>query len=252
MTTALAQQAPIWEPGTGYAYHALTHGWLIGEVIRRITGMSVGAYFAKTVSGPLGADVWIGLPERQRDRVAQLKVGPTLFELTAQQARDRPSGIDWNERAMTLGGALPRELAGEGTVGFNDPAVRAAEIPAAGAIATARGLASIWSAVIETTDGVRLLDDATLALALQLQSDGAPVFETPPPWPRWGVGFQLDSEARRYLTPTGFGHDGAGGQVAFADPGAGVGFAFLTNQMEAIDERATHIIDALRAVMTTR
>lgn len=181
--------------------------------------------------------------------MAPSHVGPTLRALTEIQLRDAPDGVDWNGRAMTLGGALPRELVEDGG-GFNDPAVRAAEIPGAGGIATARALAAIWSATVAETDGVRLLDTATLAVALEVASDGPPVFPVPAPWPRWGMGFQLDSEARRYLTPSSFGHDGAGGQVAFADPETGVGFAFVTNQMEAIDDhRATRLIDAVRVAL---
>jgi CubicO group peptidase (beta-lactamase class C family) len=250
VVTELAAQAPLWKPGSGWAYHAITHGWLIGEIIRRITGMSVGRYFQQLVSGPLGIEAWIGLPAALTSRVAHMQVGPTLAALTAQQAEARTPGmVDWPDRAMTLGDAWPPELVGDET-GFNDPRIQEAEIPGAGGIATARALATIWSATIEETAGVRLLDDSTIREATRVQSDGPPVFEVPGPWPRWGMGLQLDSEARRYLTPHGFGHDGAGGQVAFADPELGVGFAFLTNQMEGIgDVRGTGIVDALRAVL---
>ena len=141
-------------------------------------------------------------------------------------------------------------LVGDDT-GFNSRAIRAAEIPGAGGVATARALAAIWSATITPTHGIRLLDDATIELATQVRSEGPPVWNVPGPWPRWGMGFQLDSEARRYLTPQSFGHDGAGGQVAFADPSAQIGFAYLTNQMEAIDDqRATRIIDELRRIVS--
>jgi CubicO group peptidase (beta-lactamase class C family) len=182
-----------------------------------------------------------------------MQVGPTLRALTAQQAASREAGVvDWSECAMTLGGALPPELIGPGPEdGFNSPAIQAAEIPGAGGIASARALAGIWSAVICGAQGERVLDDATLAAATTVQSEGPPVWDVPGPWPSWGMGFQLDSEARRYLTPTSFGHDGAGGQVAFADPASGIGFAYLTNQMEAIDDlRATRIIDALRSSLS--
>ena len=247
VTGELAAQEPLWEPGSGYAYHAITHGWLAGEVIRRITGRSVGEYFADLVAAPLEVDAWIGLPAGIHQRAAHMQVGPTLAQLTREQEDARPPGVtDWSERAMTLGGAFAPELiTSDG--GFNDPAIQAAEIPGAGGIATARALATIWSATVVETGGVRLLEDAVIHSATQVQSEGAPVWNVPGPWPRWGMGFQLDSEVRRYLTPEGFGHDGAGGQAAFADPAFGVGFAFLTNQMEAIDDRrATTIIDALR------
>jgi CubicO group peptidase (beta-lactamase class C family) len=250
VTTALAEQTPLWEPGTAHAYHALTHGWLIGEVIRRITGRKVGRYFAEAIADPLGVDAWIGLPESMDERIAHLRVGPSLAELVREQAEARVPGVpDWPDLALTLGGAFPPELAGPHS-GFNDPLIRVAGIPGAGAIATARALAAIWSATITDTDGVRLLNDSTLRRALEVQTEGAPVFDTPRPWPRWGMGFQLDSESRRYVTNRGFGHDGAGGQVAFADPAVGVGFAFLTNQLEAIpDTRATWIVDALRHIL---
>lgn len=247
----LAAQEPLWRPGSGYAYHAITHGWLAGEVIRRVTGMSVGSYFREVVTAPLDVAAWIGLPDAEQSRVAPMTVGATLAQLIEQQAAARtPGEIDWSEQAMTLGGALEHALVGDDT-GFNSPAIRAAEIPGAGGVATARALAAIWSATITPTHGIRLLEDATIELATQVRSEGAPVWEVPGPWPRWGMGFQLDSEARRYLSPTSFGHDGAGGQVAFADPSAQIGFAYLTNQMEAIDDqRATRIIDELRRIVT--
>lgn len=135
--------------------------------------------------------------------------------------------------------------------GFNSRRVQAAEIPAAGGIATARALAAIWSATVVETDGVRLLDRATTDAATRVQSEGAPAFPVTGPFPRWGMGFQLDSEARKYLTSNGFGHDGAGGQVAFAEPDLNVGFAFTTNLMEASDPRATAVVDALRGVLTS-
>lgn len=243
----LAGQEPLWEPGTAYNYHAITHGWLIGEVVRRVTGLTVGQAFRRIIAEPLAADTWIGLPSSQRSRVAHMSVGSSLAALTAQQEADAPSDRpDWNGLAMTLGGALPRELVGEGA-GFNDPEVQAAEIPGAGGISTARALAAIWSATVTETDGIRLLDPHTVDLASVPQSEGEPYFAAPPPWPRWGMGFQLDSAARRYLSDASIGHDGAGGQVAFADPHSRVGFAFLTNRLEAIDDhRATRIVNALR------
>ena len=243
----LAAQGPLWEPDTGYAYHAITHGWLAGEVIRRVTGLSVGAYFAQLIAEPLHVDAWIGLPNGMHDRVAHMQVGSTLAQLVEMQAAARTPGVtDWSEIAMTLGGALAPELI-TADEGFNDPAVQAAEIPGAGGIATARALATIWSATVVPTDGVRLLGSEVLGSATVVQSEGPPVWDVPGPWPRWGMGFQLDSEARRFLTSDSFGHDGAGGQSAFADPGSQVGFAYLTNQMEAIDDqRATRVIDALR------
>jgi CubicO group peptidase (beta-lactamase class C family) len=251
-TSLLARQRPLWEPGEGWAYHAITHGWLGGEIVRRVTGMSVGEYFRESIARPLGVDAWIGLPPEEAARVAYMWAGPSLVALTQQQELEqREPGKEWLLRAMTLGGALPPDLVGDGR-GFNDPRIQAAQIPGAGGIASARALATIWASTVSRTEGVRLLDDSTLDAALAPQVDGPPVFDAPPPWPRWGMGFQLDSEARRYLTGSSFGHDGAGGQVAFADRDHELGFAFLTTAMEAVDDvRATRVIDALRETLAS-
>lgn len=249
----LAAQEPLWEPGTGYAYHAITHGWLVGEVIRRVTGRSVGEQLAEVVTRPLGVDAYIGLPDALHDRAAHVIVGPGLAEVAERVEAVRASGtVDWTIEAMTLGSAFPPALVSE-TGGFNSPAIRSAQIPGAGGIGSARALATIWSATVVETDGVRLLQPAVVERATREQSSGEPVWPLPGPWTRWGLGFQLDSENRRYLTPSGFGHDGAGGQSAFADPELGVGFAFLTSEMEARDDhRATRIVDAVRAVLAAQ
>ncbi len=243
----LAAQEPLWPLGTGYQYHALTHGWLAGEIIRRVTGLSVGGYFKELVTAPLGADAWIGLPDALADKPAHIRVSPPLIDLWAEEAK-KPEP-NWPYKAMTLGRALPVDLVSE-TGGFNKPRIRAAEIPGAGGIATAEALATIWSAAVTPTRGVRLLEDATIAGATRVQSAGQPVFGGDPPYSRWGFGFQLDSESRRYLGEGCFGHDGAGGQVGFADPQRRIGFGFVTNwMMGPEDQRATEIISALRSVV---
>lgn len=249
-TRMLAAQAPLWAPGSGYAYHALTHGWLTGELVWRITGKSPGQYFADLATGPLGASAWIGLPLAHRGPVAHLQVAPDLAALwkdeAARETGDRPN---WGYRAMTLGNALPAALVTTDG-GFNDPRIREAEIPGAGGIATADALAAIWSATVCDTQGVRLFKPDTVKVATQVETSGPPVFDPVPPYSRWGMGFQLDSESRRYLTASSFGHDGAGGQVGFADPVHDVGFGYVTNWMEgAGDLRATSVIDALRGVL---
>lgn len=191
------------------------------------------------------------LPDDELD-IAHLVVGDTLAGLIEAQAAARVAGeIDWPDRAMTLGAAFPPALAGPDE-GFNLPEVQAAVIPGAGAIASARGLASVWSATVVETDGVRLLDDDTRLSATTVQSEGKQLFGVPGPYASWGMGFQLDSEARRYLGPQSLGHDGAGGQCAFADADEKIGFAFVTNRMEAVDDRATRIIDALRVSIGVR
>lgn len=247
ITAVLAEQEPLWPLGTGYAYHALTHGWVAGEIICRVVGKSVGQYFAELIAGPLGVDAWIGLPDAELARVAHLRVSPPLSALWADEA-SKP-GPNWPYKAMTLGNALPADLVSENG-GFNTQRIRAAEIPGAGGIASAEALASIWSATVSPARGPRLIDDAVIEVATRTQSEGASVFGGDPPFSRWGYGFQLDSDARRYLDEYCFGHDGAGGQVGFADPRRRIGFGFVTNwMMGPEDQRATAIIAALRAVV---
>lgn len=247
IVAALAAQEPLWPLGSGYAYHALTHGWVAGEIIRRITGQSVGSYFRDLVTGPLGIDAWIGLPTDKANEAAHLQVSAPLAALWAEEAaKPLPN---WPYKAMTLGSALPADLVSKDG-GFNKQRIRAAEIPGAGGIATAEALATIWSATVVPTRGIRLIDDTTIAEATRTQSQGQSVFGGEPPYCRWGYGFQLDSEARRYLAEGNFGHDGAGGQVGFADPVRRIGFGFVTNwMMGPEDQRATQILDALRPLV---
>ncbi len=247
VTAILAAQEPLWPLGKGYQYHALTHGWLVGEIIRRVTGKSVGAYFKELVAGPLGVDAWIGLPDEFAGKPAHIEVSQPLQALWAEEAK-KPAP-NWPYKAMTLGNALPVDLVSEHG-GFNKQRIRAAEIPGAGGVASAEALATIWSASVVSTRGINLLDPAVIAEATRTQSEGMPVFGGEPPYSRWGYGFQLDSEARRYIGDGCFGHDGAGGQIGFADPARQIGFGFVTNwMMGPEDQRATSIIEALRQLV---
>ena len=246
MVAVLAGQEPLFEPDSGYAYHSLTHGWLTGEIVRRVTGLSPGAYFARNIAAPLGAEVWIGQPERM-EQVAHLKVIPPS---PAPADGPLPPNPDWPLRAATLGAALPPTLVTE-TGGFNDPRLHRAEIPGAGGIATAEGLAAVWSAAVTETEGVRLVGPDVVERATRVVSEGPGIYPGPGPYYRWGMGFMLDADARRLLSHRSFGHDGAGGQVAFADPEHKVGFAYLTNRMESPpDPRGNGVVTALRTILT--
>lgn len=244
MVSILGAQEPLWPPGTGYAYHALTHGWLAGEILRRATGQMPGQLLQDSIAAPLGVDAWIGLPDSIAPLVARSQVSPALTQIWAEEAvKPAPN---WPYKAMTLGHALPADLVTQDG-GFNAPHIRAAQIPGAGGIATARALGSIWSACVVPTNGVRLLEDATIDKAIVTMSEGPSVFGGDPPFCRWGMGFQLDSPARKYLSDQSFGHDGAGGQSGFADRAAGVGFGYVTNWMIGPeDTRAASLTDVLR------
>ena len=251
MISKIEEESVLWKPGTDYAYHAITHGWLTGEIIRRVTGMSPGRYLAKNITSPLKADSWLGLPEELEGKVAVSYPHEELATFFVElKKKNTPEG-NFLIRSLTLGKAFSMNLVGD-KKDFNSPAVHRAEIPGAGAISTAHGISKIWSSVVHETDGTRLLSDATVEKVTKVQSEGKPFTNLEPPYGKFGMGFQLDSEARRYLTPKSFGHDGAGGQCAFADPIHKVGFAFVTSEMrggEIADDRASTLISELRNVL---
>ncbi|MGW1671217.1 serine hydrolase domain-containing protein [Streptomyces sp. NPDC002324] len=242
----LAAQAPLWEPGTGHGYHAFTYGWLVGEVVRRVTGQSVGEAFAELVTGPLGARAWFGAPQEELASVAVLAMAPDL-DVDALPLSPELAPV---KRAITLGGAFPGTVAGNGT-GLNDPAIQAAEVPGGGAVATARALAEIWSSTILPTSATQPLPKHVVADMVRVRSSGQQLLGLQGiPQPSWGTGFMVDSPARPFLTSSSFGHDGMGGQLAFADPTHGIGFGFVTNDAQgAGDTRALDILDALRRTL---
>ncbi|HEU4600203.1 MAG TPA: serine hydrolase domain-containing protein, partial [Solirubrobacterales bacterium] len=159
MAELLAAQQPIAPPGAGIEYHALTFGWLCGELVRRIDGRSIGRFFAEEVAAPLDLEVWIGLPAHLEPRVSRLAQSPRWgrragWDDPGTFERDPLLGRIWNNPPLFA----------PGPIAWNDPAWHRAEIPGAGAIATARSMARLYGALAlgGTLDGVRLLDSATL------------------------------------------------------------------------------------------
>ena len=246
MVQVLAEEEPLLPPGEGHVYHALTYGWLAGEIIRRVTGVGVEEFFAQRVVRPLQVEAWIGVPKEELPRVAELYTMPIAPE--ASRPTTNPEDAALAERAMTLG-ALSVEVA-EPNAGFNSDEIRRAVIPGAGGVATAQALATIWSATVSEAESIRLLNDEVIADMSREQSAGEPALPVPGPWSRWGTGFMLSSERRPFLTDDSFGHDGLGGQVAFADPNHEVGFAYLTNDLqEFYDPRGVVLVQALRRAL---
>ena len=251
MISKIENEAPLWEPSSAYAYHALTHGWLTGGLIQRITGKTPGEYLAQEISNPLNAETWLGLAANLESKVAFSYPREDLKTFFVDLAEKNTPEGNFLIRSLTLGSAFPVNLVGK-DLGFNSSKLHQAQIPGAGGISTARGISKIWSAVVHETDGVRLLTDETIQHVTKVQSEGKPFTNLEPPYSKFGMGFQLDSEARRYLTNSSFGHDGAGGQCAFADPQHKIGFAFVTTEMgggEVEDDRATRLIGDLRSIL---
>jgi CubicO group peptidase (beta-lactamase class C family) len=228
---ALEAQEPVWEPGSAHGYHALTYGWLVGEVIRRADGRELGQFFAEEVAAPLGLAFWIGLPDSEQHRVARLEGGLTpdasevpeqLRELMAQfMGPDSLLG-----RALTLNGAFDAEGA------WNRPDVRAAQIGAANGVTNARSLARMYAGLVGGLDGgpsSGLLDAGQISRARERQTTGNDrvlYVET-----TFGLGFMVSSAFAPYGGPGSFGHAGAGGSVGFADPDNQVGFGYVMNRM---------------------
>lgn len=237
---ALAAQRPLWQPDTAHGYHVGTYGWLAGEVIRRITGESVGKYVAERIARPLGLQLWIGLPEAQEGRVTPMLAAPRP---PAGQAPDIFTARLLDPTTLLHKAFVNPPLPAQA---FNERAFHAAEIPAANGITNARSLARMYAACIGEVDGVRLLDGGTLARAMEPQSAGEDLvlgYET-----RYGTGFQLSFPFRPMAGEGSFGHYGMGGSVGFAHPERGIAFAYVMNQMlpsGGVDPRTRALVEAV-------
>ncbi|WP_129311991.1 serine hydrolase domain-containing protein [Streptomyces sp. L2] len=246
---AVAAQAPFWEPGTDHGYHAHTYGWLTGELVRRITGRDMGEWIAAEIAGPLGADLWLGLPESEQAHVG--RVGPLEGPEAAGALRTRP------KRAVSEAYADPGSLTRRAFAAItpapdeNAPAHRAAVLPASNGIATADGLARVYASLIGEVDGgARLFTPDTVDLARAEQSAGPDrvlVVGT-----RFGLGYMLHGSASPLLSPGSFGHPGRGGALGFADPESGIAFGYVTNGFRksvTADPRAQALVRAVRGVL---
>ena len=229
MTATLAAEAPWWEPGLAHGYHVNTYGFLVGEVLRRVTGRSPGDLLRRRVAGPLGADVRLGLPASDDHRVADF-LWPGDPPAEAAPERDDGQPIEPIELMRYNAYFNPSGLSGAGVV--NTRAWRAAEMPSTNTHASARGVARVYAALAAggTLDGISIVDPVALAEATTEQVHGPDVVLDRTS--RFGLGFQL-TQVDRPLGPNrgGFGHFGAGGSLGFADPDSGVAFGYVMNQL---------------------
>ncbi len=217
VTRRLAAQAPMWPPGTANSYHAVTVGFMNGEIIRRVSGRSIGDFIAEELAQPLSIDLYVGLPEALEDRVAPL-IGP-------------PSGGD-----ATLDGA-PKEVVAALTNPTmsatmpNSRAWRAAQIPAANGHATALALAKLYGALANRgeIDGVRLLSAGVIAAMSTPQTTRVDLLQGFAPL--WSNGFTGNPNGMYGPSKTAFGHPGWGGSFGCADPVTGVSVGYVINQM---------------------
>jgi CubicO group peptidase (beta-lactamase class C family) len=236
MTSALAAEEPWWEPGSTHGYHVNTLGFLAGEIVRRVSDASVGAFFRREVAGPLGADFHFGLGPDADARIAEYVFG---------HEADAPASVLTGEHEFLLGRVYlnPPGLSGIGTV--NTRRWRAAEIPSANGHATALGVARVYDGLLKGVLGAE-----TLARATAEASAGTDFVLGRPS--RFGLGFQLTQPERPLgPNPGSFGHFGAGGSLGFADPDAGLAFGYVINRSGPRwqNPRNRALLDALYACL---
>jgi CubicO group peptidase (beta-lactamase class C family) len=237
ITSRLAAQEPLFPPGSTSGYQAITFGYLVGEVVRRITGQTCGAFFAAEIAGPLGADFFIGLPQAELTRCSELQgVRPTEDEQAALAQAYA------NAHPAALAALLNPMLTGDEA---NADEWRMAEIPAANGHGTALGLVTVFGTL---TDGSgRLISAKTLEAARTSQGRHTDLVLGFPL--EFGLGFGLSGPEGHYgPNPAAFGHDGFGGSAVGADPEAGVAIAYVMNRMGlnlVDDPRKMTLIDAV-------
>jgi CubicO group peptidase (beta-lactamase class C family) len=253
MVEALAAQRPSWEPGAEHGYHGLTFGWLVGEVVRRVSGRSIGTYLAEEIAAPLGLDLWIGLPKSEHHRVSRvIAVPPDLDALARIDVNALPEPL----RDVMAAYADPTSLTARSLLTLitppldhNDPAEQSAEMPSTGGICTARALARFYAALIGEVNGQRILTAETVSAATAQRAAGVDRILRVPV--RIGTGLGLPTPDAFWYTPTAFGFPGYGGSLGFADPATGLAFGYVMNHVQegVPDHRAANLLEALRSAM---
>ncbi|MFB4425758.1 serine hydrolase domain-containing protein [Streptomyces sp. QL37] len=241
-TARLAATEPWWEPGTRSGYHAISYGFLVGEVVRRITGLLPGEFLRKEITGPLSIDFSVGLPEKDAGRVAEL--------VQPKDVSRRQAALFATMEPLAIASLLNP---GTGTAAANTPEWRDAEIPAANGHGTARAVASLYGIVAGrgTLDGRRVLSEEAAERVREGQGAcrdlvlGAGfAHET-----ELGLGLWLSGPNASYgPNPRAVGHDGAGGSCGLADPEAGIALGYVMNRMGphiADDPRKMALVDAV-------
>ncbi|HZV72190.1 MAG TPA: serine hydrolase domain-containing protein [Conexibacter sp.] len=251
MTARVAAQAPLWEPGTRHGYHSFTFGWILGELVRRATGLTPGRFLAEQVAAPLGLDLWIGLPEAEHGRVARVR------SLPLAPGGDDPFG-DAVARGAPIQTAVVNSWGRFADAGVCQlPDARTAEVPAANGFATARGLALLYRPL--ATDG--RFGDVQLPARMRARMgsvESAAACDAVRLEPtRFASGFEkgtLGGLAHGLAMPEdAFGHAGQGGSYGLADPLRRLSIGFVTNAhiVQGQEQRAQGLVDAAYASLRT-
>jgi CubicO group peptidase (beta-lactamase class C family) len=256
----IAQSPPLWRPGTRIGYHGISYGWLLQELVRRITGDTLGTFFAREIAEPLGVDIHIGTPAHVQERMADIiTTGPKPRGFTkivddAIQKTNRDPQTALAQASLAMHGSAfgKQEF-------LNLATTRSAEIPAANGTANARGIARVYAMLAGggELDGTRIVSPESIELFRSKAASGptqvwptyGPLRFIRPPKLRYALGYEGEfGEVRRGRefgpSPSAFGHRGAGGQIGFADPQGGVAVSF-TRSHYTNGTAATALIDAL-------
>ncbi|WP_105036978.1 serine hydrolase domain-containing protein [Cryobacterium aureum] len=227
---ALGAQAPLWEPGTRVAYHAITYGYLMNEIFRRVTGQSAGQLIDELIARPFDLDIYLGLPDALESRVAPMFRAEGYAISTYLTDPERRKIVERMYSKTLLGTSLRA----------NTPELHRGELAAGGGIATADGMAALYSRLGS------LVSSGTLAAATETWSEGIDAINDRPL--RFGLGFELADPIGTYgPEASAFGHSGAGGSLHGAWPEQSLGFSFLTNEMlaENFDTRVKELLVVL-------
>lgn len=254
---ALEVQHPLWQPGTRAAYHVHNQGFLLGEILRRVTGMTVGPFLKENVTRPLGAEYWIGgMDEQQQAHVAEVlpNTGARLFAAKDQAVPDKPTTPEgWQDGAVLRSFAFLQNPAEPWYDTMNAPRWREVEIASGSGHGNARGVARIYGATVGEVDGISLLSKDQLERMISEQHNQTELLQERPYHQAMGV--LLNTPEAVFMGPNmrSFGHHGLGGSIGFGDPDAKLGFSYCCNQMHAVGTngpRARRLIDAVYGVLS--
>jgi len=252
MVHALEEQEPFWEPGTRHGYQFIVFGWLVGEVVRRVSGKSLGRFFQDEVAKPLGLDFWIGLPEDIEPRVSR------IIMVDPQQMMETPFGQAMADPNSIPGLCMLNDGGTLSVTGVDSRAFHAAEVGGAGGITNARGLAGMYAPLAcgGSLKDVDLVDRDTLALMSAVSSTTSQDMTLLIPI-RFALGFIKSCDNRRQppgmqdsiiLSEDAFGHPGMGGSIGFADPRERISFGYMMNKMGpgvGLNPRGQSLVDAV-------
>ena len=244
MISRLEAEEPFWEPGTRNGYHMVNFGWTVGELVRRVSGQSLGAFFAEHIAGPTGADFWIGLPDGFDKPIA-----PILMAMPGPEDMDAP----FTQNLMTDPGSIAAlSIFNVGGWTANQPEAHKAEIGGAGGISNARGQVAMYTP-LALNDGSLVSQDRVAAMThvtTATEIDATLLVAT-----RFASGFMKSMDNRdkpggkhmsALIGEKAFGHVGAGGSIGFADPECGLAFSYTMNQMGSgllLNDRCQSLID---------